>query len=608
MTAIAGALSSEGGDPRIDSDRIEEMVAVRPQQRKLHDPNVSFEEYIHFAAITRAEENATSKHDIGDTTFFSLIVPPKNLPGQTPVYDNASPKSQNGEKAVEMGSDRRSSSDNLHNQSYAARSGVSDDEWTNASRAMRTATWAAIFYLITTDILGPFGVPFAMGTMGWGPGITLYTVFGGLAVYGGFLLYYMFLGLDSHNYPLRTYGDIAFRVYGTSVRQLINILQSIQLLLNVGVIIVSNGQALSQVSKFKLCYAICCLVFALAGFFLGQIRTLQKFGWLANAAIWMNVLVIFMTMGVVANTPPNYLGVDASAGQALGGTMITADANGNFPPVQTFAGLPPSTAGFTGALVGLMQAVYAYGGAMLFVEFMAEMRKPRDFWKGMICAQAFIYVLYIFYGCFVYGYQGQYAVNPSYQGVSPYKWQTAGNVISFVSALIAAGLYGNIGVKVLYNNLFTDFFGAPPLNSKTGKMIWIAVIPVYWSIAYIVSAAIPNFFGLTSLVSAICIIQFSYTFPPFLYIGYLTKLGAMQEGEGFNPVTGVVTRHDGGIKRIVRGFLKRWPMNIWNTIYFLGALVTAGLGAYSSIEALIAAFKVPQITAFTCHSPLDASS
>jgi hypothetical protein len=95
----------------------------------------------------------------------------------------------------------------------------------------------------------------------------------------------MFLGLDSHNYPMRTYGDIAFRVYGTPVRHSLNLLQSIQLLCNVGVIIIANGQALSQVSKFHLCYAICCLVFALAGFFIGQVRTLQKYGWFANAAI-----------------------------------------------------------------------------------------------------------------------------------------------------------------------------------------------------------------------------------------------------------------------------------------------------------------------------------
>jgi hypothetical protein len=75
-----------------------------------------------------------------------------------------------------------------------------------------------------------------------------------------------------------------------------------------------------------------------------------------------------------------------------------------------------------------MQAVYSYGGAMLFIEFMAEMRRPRDFWKGMICAQGFIYCVYIFYGMFIYGYQGQYTVNPSYQGVAPYAWQTVGNV------------------------------------------------------------------------------------------------------------------------------------------------------------------------------------
>ena len=75
---------------------------------------------------------------------------------------------------------------------------ITEAEWTNASRAFRTATWAACFYLITTDILGPFGVgyavafcpslllllthqSFSIGTLGWGPGITLYTVFGVMA-------------------------------------------------------------------------------------------------------------------------------------------------------------------------------------------------------------------------------------------------------------------------------------------------------------------------------------------------------------------------------------------------------------------------------------------
>ena len=36
---------------------------------------------------------------------------------------------------------------------------VSEAEWKNASRAVRTAGWSSVFYLITTDILGPFSTP-----------------------------------------------------------------------------------------------------------------------------------------------------------------------------------------------------------------------------------------------------------------------------------------------------------------------------------------------------------------------------------------------------------------------------------------------------------------
>ncbi|KAM0143605.1 hypothetical protein ACHAO1_000706 [Botrytis cinerea] len=581
--ATPTAPADSAGNPQVDAENPNAMASVyiQPQHKKFHDSSVTFEEYHYYAGLARAEEDASTNNDIGDTTFFSLIVPPKNLKGQAPV--NSAPVAEkSNEGNGENGTEKIVTERNVHDMSHGDRSTITNDEWTNASRALRTATWSSVFYLITTDILGPFGVP------------------------GGFLLYYMFLGLDSHQYPLRTYGDIAFRVYGAPVRHAVNVLQSIQLLFNVGVIVVGNGQALSQVSKFKLCYAICCLVFALAGFFLGQVRTLQKFGWLANAAIWMNVFIILCTMIVISHSAPNYLAVNAAAGTALGGALVTLDSAGNFPPVTTFGNLPPSTAGFTGAVNGLMQAVYAYGGALLFTEFMSEMRKPRDFWKGMICAQVFIYILYMIYGCFIYGYQGQYAVNPSFQGVSPYAWQTVNNVIALMSALIAAGLYGNIGIKVLYNNILMDFFGAPPLNSHRGKLLWMSIVPVYWSIAYIVSAAIPNFFGLSSLVAALCILQFTYTFPPILYLGYCIRVDAILDTEGFNPATGQVTLADTGFKRILRGFRKRFILNTWNIIYFCGALLTAALGAYSAIEALIAAFKEPKITAFTCRSPVNA--
>jgi hypothetical protein len=167
--------------------------------------------------------------------------------------------------------------------------------------------------------------------------------------------------------------------------------------------------------------------------FAGQVRTLQKFGWIANFAIWLNLLVVFMAMGVVANSDPNY---DAALGQ-----------NGAMKGPISRTGGPPDGVEFETQAVGLMQAVYSYGGAMFFCEFMSEMRKPIDFWKAMLAAQSFIFFFYIMFGLYVYSFQGQFVINPANQGMSPYNWQTAGNIISFIAALIAAALYGNIGIK-----------------------------------------------------------------------------------------------------------------------------------------------------------------
>lgn len=212
----------------------------------------------------------------------------------------------------------------------------------------------------------------------------------------------------------------------------------------------------------------------------------------------------------------------------------------------------------------------------------------------------------MFYGLFMYGYQGQYVVNPSYLSISKYSVQTAGNVFSIVASIIAGSLYGNIGVKVVYNNIFVELFHAPPLTVMAGKLVWVAIVPIYWAIAFVIAASIPNFSGLEGVVASICILQFTYTFPPMLSIGYWVRRNALKAGEGFNPETGETMRLDGGIRRIIRGFFgRRWWMQTFNLFFFLGALALAGLGAYASIEVLILAFNSGSATSFTCHSPLD---
>jgi len=322
--------------------------------------------------------------------------------------------------------------------------------------------------------------------------------------------------------------------------------------------------------------------------------------------VWINLICMFITMGAAAHSPPNYAAAGQSAGAAIdNGLLVTPNANGVFPPVQTSGGMP-NVGGFYGSVNGAMQAVFAYGGSMIFPEFMAEMKRPKDFLTAMWAAQAFIYFWYMFYGLFLYGYQGQYVVNPSYLGIGSYGLQTAGNVFAMVSAVIAAALYGNIGIKVIYNSVFVELLRAPPLTTRAGKIAWVFLIPVYWGIAFVLAAGIPNFSGLTGVVAAFCILEFTYVFPPMLSLAYWANKHAMKEGEGFNPTTGEITRHDTGFKRTLRGLKAKYMfVNIFNVIYFLASLSLAGLGAYASITVLKNAFSENRTTSFVCHSPLD---
>lgn len=62
-----------------------------------------------------------------------------------------------------------------------------------------------------------------------------------MAGYGGYLLWMQFLGLDSLEYPIRNYGDLAFRIYGPIPRYFVNVMQALLLLLILGQVVIQNG-------------------------------------------------------------------------------------------------------------------------------------------------------------------------------------------------------------------------------------------------------------------------------------------------------------------------------------------------------------------------------
>ena len=140
----------------------------------------------------------------------------------------------------------------------------------------------------------------AFAQLGYGPGVALYTVFGAMSYYSGWIIWKVFCGLDSDRFPCRGYGDFFNRIFGSWARHFINLAQALQLLLTVSVIILSNGQSISQISRgssgesIGICFVACMIIFMAAGFVLGQIRTLRRLGWLAHISVWLTVTLVIL--------------------------------------------------------------------------------------------------------------------------------------------------------------------------------------------------------------------------------------------------------------------------------------------------------------------------
>jgi hypothetical protein len=98
---------------------------IKPQGRKPHDPDVSFEEYHYYAARTREEENTLERPKTDWREIVLRKKPTNVIEGAT---EDAAGRSDLTEKDF---------------SSVANRLEISDEEWTNASRAFRTAGWGA---------------------------------------------------------------------------------------------------------------------------------------------------------------------------------------------------------------------------------------------------------------------------------------------------------------------------------------------------------------------------------------------------------------------------------------------------------------------------------
>ncbi|KAK4911321.1 hypothetical protein LTR66_017366, partial [Elasticomyces elasticus] len=138
-----------------------------------HDKHIKFEDFHFWANRSREYEKTIRTDDKGFAQILRLVKGGKlkqnvALTGEANKHDATTGSELDEKRVVEGSDDFRPKKDKY---------GIEESEWETAQRATRTATWGSIFYLITTDILGPTNVPWAISQMGYGPGFALYFAF-----------------------------------------------------------------------------------------------------------------------------------------------------------------------------------------------------------------------------------------------------------------------------------------------------------------------------------------------------------------------------------------------------------------------------------------------
>jgi len=139
-----------------------------------------------------------------------------------------------------------------------------------------------------------------------------------------------------------------------------------------------------------------------------------------------------------------------------------------------------------------------------------------------------------------------------------------------------------------------------------GRILWYVIGPCYWIVAFILAASVPNLNAIVGLVSGLFSLNFTYSIPALMFLGYNIHKGAALPGEGFDPATNATTRHDEGMKRLWRGFRKQIFLNTFMTLYFLGGLACSGMGTWAAIEGAITVFGPggTDATAWGCAAPV----
>lgn len=266
------------------------------------DPNVTFEEFTYWAKIERELEDEEYRR-FRAVESSGILGQIKGYFGKNAYEDDKVINSRNlqsqeetskwSEKQLTVATNK--DENGIHSIPPSDTHDL-DAEWRTAARALKNASWGAVFYLITTDILGWSQTPYVFSNTGYGLGVGIFVLMGLAAFASGMMIWRTFLALDSSRFPVMSFGDPFFRLYGPRMRHFINFMQSLQMFLSVAVVLLGNTGIIAQLAgSANLCFVVCGIISLVVGMASGYMRSLKHLGWFCNFSVWINI-VTFVIM------------------------------------------------------------------------------------------------------------------------------------------------------------------------------------------------------------------------------------------------------------------------------------------------------------------------
>eukprot|EP00122_Pirum_gemmata_P001264 Pgem_evm1s1128 len=429
---------------------------------------------------------------------------------------------------------------------------------------------------------GVLEVPDALNKCGWVLGSIVLTVMTCASIYGGLML----AKLRGEKAYIRSYGDLVYHVLYERFtservaklgRLCTNSIGYVYLFGAITIYLITAMESFSKVFHFWnlsptewiIASAVCLLP-------LIQIRSLHEASFVSvigvATIVVVNVMLLVRLITGVVNR-------SASASE-----IVEYDG-------QTFSSI----------INGITSMTFAYGGHVIMVEIMSEMKKPKDFSKSVMSSQLFMFANYAIIGVSGYYVYGNKVKSPIIGNFPDDDIQSKiMNFCLFVHVLIAYCINSQVVCQALVSTVFPNTFGVDPEGNDEkprGMMLkqafyWGASSTVILCISTGMAILIPIMSDMMSIFSCLGIFTLSFAVPSMLYICYLeTKLRLsgyasvdnMEEEGSVDSLT--LDNNEQRFRSLGKRITKIFVGLNW--IYVICSLSLCGVGLYMAIDNVI---------------------